>query len=81
MTTDKFKQLQTKHGNNNLMFCYEYFCEEKKQLDFNIFRQSLSMWLLQMQPDVFIMSGGDEERNLAVGVEKIINYLKQKYNA
>ena len=81
MTTEKFKQLQTKHSNNNLMLCYEYFCEEKKQLDFNIFRQSLSMWLLQMQPDVFIMSGGDEERNLAVGIEKIINYLKQKYNA
>ena len=81
MDTNKFKELQNKHSNNNLMLCYEYFCEEKKQLDFNIFRQSLSMWLLQMQPDVFIMSGGDEERNLAVGVEKIINYLKQKYNA
>ena len=80
MNTEKFKQLQTKHGNNNLMICYEYFCEEKKQLDFNIFRQSLSMWLLQMQPDVFIMSGGDEERNLAVGVEKIVNYLKQKHS-
>ena len=81
MTTDKFKQLQTKHSNNNLMLCYEYFCEEKKQLDFNIFRQSLSMWLLQMQPDVFIMNGGDEERNLAVGIERIVEYLKQKHNA
>ena len=81
MTTDKFKQLQTKHGNNNLMFCYEYFCEEKKQLDFNIFRQSLSMWLIQMQPDVFVMSGGDEERNLQIGTDKIVNYLKQKHNA
>lgn len=80
MTTDKFKQLQTKHGNNNLMLCYEYFCEEKKQLDFNIFRQSLSMWLIQMQPEVFVMSGGDEERNLQIGVDKIINYLKTKYN-
>ena len=81
MTTEKYKQLQTKHGNNNLMLCYEYFCEEKKQLDFNIFRQSLSMWLLQMQPDVFIFNGGDEERNLQIGVEKIVNFLKQKYNA
>ena len=81
MTTDKFKQLQTKHGNNNLMFCYEYFCEEKKQLDFNIFRQSISMWLIQMQPDVFIMGGGDEERNLQIGTDKIVNYLKQKHNA
>ena len=81
MTTDKFKQLQEKHSNNNLMLCFEYFCEEKKQLDFNIFRQSLSMWLLQMQPDVFIMNGGDEERNLAVGIERIVEYLKQKHNA
>ena len=81
MTTEKFKQLQTKHSNNNLMLCYEYFCEEKKQLDFNLFRQSLSMWLLQMQPDVFIMSGGNEERNLQICVERIVNYLKQKYNA
>ena len=81
MTTEKFKQLQTKHANNNLMLCYEYFSEEKKQLDFGIFRQSLSMWLLQMQPDVFIFNGGDEERNLQLGVERIVNYLKQKHNA
>lgn len=81
MTTDKFKQLQEKHDNNNLMLCYEYFCEEKKQLDFNIFKQSLSMWLIQMQPDVFIMGGRDEERNLQIGTDKIVNYLKQKHNA
>ena len=81
MDTNKFKELQNKHSNNNLMLCFEYFCEEKKQLDFNIFRQSLSMWLIQMQPDVFVMSGGDEERNLQIGTDKIVNYLKQKHNA
>lgn len=78
MTKERYKKLFERNS-NKFMLCYEYFCEEKKKIKYEEFQQLFPNWLLTMQPDVFVMSGGDIREVTDVGVGKIVEYLNKKY--
>ncbi len=77
MTDENFKQLLN-GGKNGTEILYEYY-KSKYNAPFEIFIQALPMWILNMQPDVFMHWGGDIDKCTEVGVGKIINYLKTKH--
>ena len=79
MDKSRYKEIAKRNKNSNMMICYEVFCEEKGQITLQKFQQALPHWIMTMQPDVFIMSGGDLNHCTEVGLEKIVEFLNKKY--
>jgi hypothetical protein len=78
LTDTAFKQL-LREGKSNIQVLFEYY-KSKYNYPYEVFMQALPMWLVNMQPDVFMKWGGNIDKCTEVGVEKIINDLKSKHN-
>lgn len=78
MTKQKYAELKQKYT-DKMMLLYNIFCEEKKQIPYGIFIQALPQWIMTMQPDVYVMNGGDLDICTNIGLERIVNHLDYKY--
>ena len=76
MTKDRYKQIAERNKDNKMMLCYEVFCEEKKQIPYQLFSEIFPQWIMLMQPDVFIMHQG---RSTDIGLDRIVEFLNKKY--
>jgi hypothetical protein len=45
MTKQRFEELQKRNQSNQMMLCYELFCEEKKQISLEEFNNYFQQWL------------------------------------
>ena len=79
MDKTRYKEIAERNKGNKMMLCYEVFCEEKKQIPLQQFQESLPHWIMTMQPDVFVMGGGNLNHCTEVGLNKIVEYLNKKY--
>ena len=79
MDKSRYKEIAERNKGNKMMLCYEVFCEEKKQIPLQQFQADLPNWIMTMQPDVFVMSGGNLNQCMEIGLEKIVKYLDKKY--
>jgi len=75
----RYKEISERNKNNKLILCYEVFCEEKGNIPLQQFQSALPHWIMTMQPDVFVMSGGDLNHCTEVGLNKIVEFLNKKY--
>ena len=78
MDKNRYKQIAERNKDNKMMLCYEVFCEEKKQIPYQVFAEALSQWMILQQPDVFVM-GGSFERVTDIGLSRIVEFLNNKY--
>ena len=58
------------------MLCYEVFCEEKKQIPYQMFSEIFPQWITLMQPDMFVMHQG---RSTDIGLDRIVEFLNKKH--
>lgn len=80
ITKERYNQIKERNK-DNLMLCYEIFVESQtNQIPFQVFQQAFPQWLVLMQPDVYVMNGGDTNKVIQVGAEKIIKYFDDKFN-
>jgi len=51
MTTQRFKELDEKYGNDPMLLCFNYFREEKNSnISYSDFQSMFQMWIMMMQP-------------------------------
>ena len=79
MTKERYAEIAERNKNSKLMLCYEVFCEEKGQIPLQQFQGALPNWIMTMQPDVFVMGGGNMSHCTEVGLNKIVEFLNRKY--
>lgn len=75
----RYKEIAERNKNSKLMLCYEVFCEEKGKITLQQFQESFPHWVMTMQPDVFVMGGGNLNHCTEVGLNKIVEFLNKKY--
>lgn len=75
MTPQRYKEIKDRNKNNNLMLCYEVFCEQKPQILLEQFQQIFPQWLGIRDFDVYLQSGG----NIDKCMEEVIKYLDNKH--
>lgn len=69
MTNERFKELETNYGNDPMIFCFNYFQEEKNSnIDFNTFQSMFHMWIM-------LQSMG----NFNGGINHLMQWLKNKH--
>lgn len=69
MTTERFKELDEKYGNDLMLLCFNYFREEKNSnISYQDFQSMFQMW-------VMVQSFG----NFGGGMSKLVQWLRNKH--
>ena len=75
MSPQRYKEIKDRNKDNNLMLCYEVFCEQKPQIPLQQFQELFPQWLIQRDLQTFMKYNGSTDKCM----EEVIKYLDNKH--
>jgi hypothetical protein len=85
MTKEDYNRIVKESGNNTeILHRYSNEMANEKGrynlvMPFDVFFKYLSTWLLNMYPETFWSSNGDINKSTAMGADKVVEQLNNKY--
>lgn len=74
MDKNRYKQIAERNKDNKMMLCYEVFCEEKKQIPYQVFMEAFPQWITLMQMSEMKIGVPWQQ-----GLDRIVEFLNKRY--